>query len=84
MLIKNKIPVIVVSGDSDTIVPYTENGFLIEKAYKVLAKKYHLQILEILMKIILKKSKVIVVFQRQLKKWLNNFVITFVQLTWKL
>lgn len=34
LLIKNKIPVILVSGDSDTIVPYVENGILIEKAYK--------------------------------------------------
>ncbi len=34
LLIKNKIPVVLVSGDSDTIVPYTENGILIEKAYK--------------------------------------------------
>ncbi len=33
-LVKNKIPVIMVIGDSDTIVPYTENGILIEKAYK--------------------------------------------------
>ncbi len=33
-LIENKIPVVMVSGDSDTIVPYTENGILLEKAYK--------------------------------------------------
>lgn len=32
-LIENKIPAILVSGDSDTIVPYIENGMLIEKAY---------------------------------------------------
>lgn len=33
-LVKYKIPVVMVSGDSDTIVPYTENGILLEKAYK--------------------------------------------------
>lgn len=32
-LIENKIPVIMVAGDSDTIVPYVENGILIEQAY---------------------------------------------------
>ena len=33
-LIKNRIPVVMVAGDSDIIVPYIENGILIEKAYK--------------------------------------------------
>ncbi|MBQ8183221.1 MAG: hypothetical protein IJ025_04900 [Clostridia bacterium] len=33
-LLKHKIPVIMVAGDSDTVVPYTENGKLIEEAYK--------------------------------------------------
>ena len=33
-LVKNKIPVILVAGDSDTVVPYVENGILIEHAYK--------------------------------------------------
>lgn len=33
-LVKNKIPVILVAGDSDTVVPYVENGILIERAYK--------------------------------------------------
>ncbi len=33
-LVKNKIPVVMVAGDSDIIVPYVENGILIENAYK--------------------------------------------------
>ena len=33
-LVKHKIPIVMVSGDSDTIVPYTENGIMLEKAYK--------------------------------------------------
>lgn len=33
-LAENKIPVILVSGDSDTIVPYNENGILLERHYK--------------------------------------------------
>lgn len=33
-LIKNKIPVILIAGDSDKTVPYEENGALLEKAYK--------------------------------------------------
>ncbi|MBQ8228942.1 MAG: alpha/beta hydrolase [Clostridia bacterium] len=33
-LIENKIPVVLVAGDSDTVVPYVENGILIERAYK--------------------------------------------------
>lgn len=33
-LIKNKIPVVLVAGDSDIIVPYVENGILLEQAYK--------------------------------------------------
>lgn len=33
-LIKNKIPVVLVAGDSDVVVPYVENGILLERAYK--------------------------------------------------
>lgn len=33
-LIKNKIPVILVAGDSDRVVPYDENGLILEKMYK--------------------------------------------------
>lgn len=33
-LIKNKIPVFLVSGDSDTIVPYEENGKYLAMAYR--------------------------------------------------
>jgi len=34
LLINNKIPVIMVAGDSDNTVPYCENGIMIEEAYK--------------------------------------------------
>ena len=34
LLLQNKIPVILISGDSDTVVPYVENGALLEKYYK--------------------------------------------------
>lgn len=34
ILVKNKIPVILVAGDSDTVVPYCENGALVEEYYK--------------------------------------------------
>ena len=33
-LVKNNIPVILVSGDSDATVPYDENGKLLDKAYR--------------------------------------------------
>lgn len=33
-LIENKIPVVMASGDSDTIVPYCENGVMLERAYR--------------------------------------------------
>ena len=33
-LIENKIPVILLSGDADSIVPYPENGELLKKAYE--------------------------------------------------
>jgi len=33
-LVENRIPVILVSGDSDQLVPYVENGILLERAYK--------------------------------------------------
>lgn len=28
------IPVVMVTGDSDRVVPYCENGFFLERAYK--------------------------------------------------
>lgn len=34
ILVENRIPVVMVSGDSDNTVPYCENGILLEKAYK--------------------------------------------------
>lgn len=34
LLLENKIPVVLVYGDSDTVVPYKENGALLEKYYK--------------------------------------------------
>ena len=33
-LVKNRIPVVLVAGDSDTVVPFDENGVFLEKAYK--------------------------------------------------
>lgn len=33
-LIENRVPVVLVAGDSDTIVPYCENGVMVERAYK--------------------------------------------------
>jgi len=33
-LIEAKIPVIMATGDSDTVVPYCENGIFLERAYK--------------------------------------------------
>lgn len=33
-LIANKIPVVMVAGDSDQVVPYCENGVFLERAYK--------------------------------------------------
>lgn len=33
-LVANRIPVVMVSGDSDQTVPYCENGAFLEKAYK--------------------------------------------------
>ncbi len=33
-LVKHNIPVIMVTGDSDRVVPYCENGRFLEKAYK--------------------------------------------------
>lgn len=33
-VLKNDIPVVLVYGDSDTVVPYCENGMLLEKYYK--------------------------------------------------
>lgn len=34
ILAEHKIPVVMVSGDSDTVVPYDENGALLERLYK--------------------------------------------------
>ena len=34
MLVKNNVPIILVSGDSDTIVPYDENGKYISEIYE--------------------------------------------------
>lgn len=33
-LVKSRIPVVLVAGDSDTVVPFDENGIFLEKAYK--------------------------------------------------
>lgn len=33
-LIAHRIPIVMVAGDSDNVVPYVENGILIEQAYK--------------------------------------------------
>lgn len=33
-LVEHKIPVVMVAGDSDQVVPYCENGVFLEKAYK--------------------------------------------------
>ncbi len=34
ILLKNNIPVVMVYGDSDVVVPYDENGFWLEKYYR--------------------------------------------------
>jgi len=34
ILVQNRIPVVLVAGDSDQTVPYCENGILLEKAYR--------------------------------------------------
>lgn len=34
VLVANRIPVVMVTGDSDQTVPYCENGVLLEKAYR--------------------------------------------------
>ena len=34
VFVVHKIPIVLVSGDSDTVVPYDENGALLEKYYK--------------------------------------------------
>ena len=34
VLLENNIPIMMVSGDSDTVVPYHENGAVLEKQYK--------------------------------------------------
>jgi pimeloyl-ACP methyl ester carboxylesterase len=33
-LVERRIPVVMVYGDSDTVVPYPENGYVLEKAYR--------------------------------------------------
>lgn len=34
LLVKHKIPVVMVTGDADTVVPYEENGILLQRAYE--------------------------------------------------
>ena len=34
ILVENNIPIVLVAGDSDIVVPYSENGALVEKYYK--------------------------------------------------
>ncbi len=34
VLVENRIPVVMVAGDSDRVVPYCENGILLQKAYE--------------------------------------------------
>ena len=34
ILIENSIPIVLVAGDSDSVVPYSENGVLVERYYK--------------------------------------------------
>ena len=34
VLVQNRIPVALVAGDSDSVVPYCENGILVEEAYR--------------------------------------------------
>ncbi len=34
ILLENKLPIILVAGDSDSVVPYCENGAILEKFYK--------------------------------------------------
>lgn len=43
-LIKYRLPVILVAGDSDRAVPYTENGYFVEKAYKEAGIPFELHI----------------------------------------
>lgn len=43
-LIENRIPAIIVAGDSDKTVPYKENGAFIEKAYKNTGLRYEVHI----------------------------------------
>lgn len=33
-LVRSRIPVVLVAGDSDTVVPFDENGIFLEKAYR--------------------------------------------------
>ena len=33
-LVKNNVPIILIAGDSDTIVPYDENGIYLDNAYR--------------------------------------------------
>ena len=35
VLLKNNIPIVLVYGDNDDVVPYHENGMLLEKYYKI-------------------------------------------------
>ena len=44
-LVRYKLPVVMVSGDSDQLVPYVENGRLLEEAYRAagLALQLHIK-----------------------------------------
>ena len=41
---EKKIPLVMVSGDSDTVVPYHENGVFVERAYKDAALPFEIYI----------------------------------------
>ena len=34
MLVENQIPVVLVAGDSDVVVPFCENGVFLQRAYE--------------------------------------------------
>ncbi len=44
LLVKHKIPIVMVSGDADKAAPYHENGVFIEKAYKEAGLPFELYI----------------------------------------
>ena len=45
-LIESKLPLILVAGDSDTVVPFNENGYFIQKAYEAASLPFELYIKE--------------------------------------